>query len=116
MGTGIDGSTPAEVDPGFGSGGSLYRMDGTLRPGGAMAAGQGAAHALKAARGRGVDAAWPSSPAAAAITSPSAGAGVVAGGAAMVGEARPEGADGRRRCERRAPLAVEGAGGGRRRR
>ncbi|XP_039841321.1 uncharacterized protein LOC120701268 [Panicum virgatum] len=38
----IDGSTPAELDPGIGGGrGFSYEPDGTLRPGGGAAAGQG---------------------------------------------------------------------------
>ena len=40
----IDGSTPAEVDPGIGGGGGFsYEPDGTLRPGGGAATGHGAA-------------------------------------------------------------------------
>jgi len=39
----IDGPTPAELDPGIGGGGGFsYEPDGTLRPGGGAAAGQGA--------------------------------------------------------------------------
>jgi len=80
--TGIDGSTPAEVDPGIGGGGGLsYEADGSLRAGGGAAAGHGAAagqgagggvtagHGAAtgqgAARGRSADAAWPNSSAAA---------------------------------------------------
>jgi hypothetical protein len=97
--TGIDGSTPSNVDPGFsGGGGSLYGADrgdaaaghgggavATGHGGEATAAGQGATHLLQALLGRGADAAWPSSPAAAASASPSVGTGLVGGGAAMAG-------------------------------
>jgi hypothetical protein len=88
--TGIDGSTPSNVDPGFnGGGGSLYGADGGAAAaghgGGAAMVGQGATHLPQALLGRGADAAWPSSPAAAASASPSAGAGLVGGRAAMAG-------------------------------
>ena len=66
----IDGSTPAELDPGIGCGGGFsYEPDGTLCPGGGAAAGQGAGGGVTAgqgaARGRSADAAWPNSSAAA---------------------------------------------------
>ena len=72
----IDGSTPAELDPGIGGGGGFsYEPDGTLRLGGGATAVQGAA------RGRSADAAWPNS-SAAAPTAFLPSVGVLGGGGA----------------------------------
>jgi len=53
--TGIDGSTPAEVDPGIGGGGGFsYEPDGTLRPGGGVTAAGRPRCSAGEERGRGV--------------------------------------------------------------
>ena len=91
----IDGSTPAELDPGIGGGGGFsYEPDGTLRPGGCAAGGQGAGGGVTAghgaaggqgaARGRSADAAWPNS-SAAAPTAFLPSVGVLGGGGSMAG-------------------------------